>query len=234
MKKIIESPLFWVISIEIGIAIVLGVLGFKITYNPTLDNNWDAVSACAAWTGVFVSGMAFLATIAVLYQNHKTIELSKKDIQNSINLQMFDKMMNIANRIENDDYSSTKMELITLFGQDIWNQVDELRNLELQKINKESEKKRYEQLLKCEEDYDCNLEYNSQYEDAPDEIVKKAKRQHEEYRVLSESDGMGNTVDYNIDDINKELSELEFNISANRKYLKNSVFRILRNKFPLN
>lgn len=58
MKKLLKKTSFWIVSIEIIIAIILGLLGFKITYNPDLDNNWDAVSACAAWVGVVVSGIA--------------------------------------------------------------------------------------------------------------------------------------------------------------------------------
>lgn len=234
MKKIIKKPLFWILSIEIVIAVVLNILGFKITYNPALDNSWDAISACAAWGGVLVSGMALLATLAVLYQNHKTIELSKKDIQNAINLQMFDRMMDIANKIENDNYSSSTMELITLFGQDICKQVEELRQLKKQERCIESDEKKYQELLEEEEDYDWNLENYSNYEDASDDIIKKASEQNKKYRVLSEPDGLGDMVYYDIDEINMKLSELRYNIASKQKQLKNSVYRILRNKFPLN
>lgn len=58
MKKILKKPLFWVFSVEIIITIILALLGFKITYNQDLDNNWDAVSACAVCVGVVVSGIA--------------------------------------------------------------------------------------------------------------------------------------------------------------------------------
>lgn len=58
MKKLLKKTSFWIVSIEIIIVIILGLLGFKITYNPDLDNNWDAVSACAACVGVVVSGIA--------------------------------------------------------------------------------------------------------------------------------------------------------------------------------
>lgn len=234
MKNIIKKPLFWVLSIEIVIVLILRILGFKITYNPMLDNNWDAISACAAWVGVLVSGMALLATLAVLYQNHKTIELSKKDIQNAINLQMFDKMMDIANKIESNDYSSTTMELVTLFGQDVLKQVEELRYLKEQEKNKESESSRYYTLLREEEDYDWDLEDYLQKDDAPENMVQEAINQQEKYRILYDPKGFGDEAYYDINEINKELSELKSNVSIKQKQLKNNVYMILRNKFPLN
>ena len=234
MKNIIKKPLFWVLSIEIVIVLVLSILGFKITYNPMLDNNWEAISACAAWVGVLVSGMALLATLAVLYQNHKTIELSKKDIQNAINLQMFDKMMDIANKIESNDYSSSTMELVTLFGQDVLKQVEELRYLKEQEKKKESESSRYYTLLSKEEDYDWDLEYYLQEDDVPENMVQEAINQQEKYRILYDPDGFGDEAYYDIDEINKELSELKSNVSIKQKQLKNNVYMILRNKFPLN
>lgn len=232
MKKKLKNPLLWAICAEIIIVIAMGVLGFKITYNPNLDNNWDAISACAAWAGVLVSGLAFFATLAVLYQNHKTIELSKKDIQNAINLQMFDKMMEIANKLENNDYSITSMELLTLFGEDILNQVKDIKQLTNSKLSKENESKTYYELLH-KEDYDWELENLSSMNDAPVEILNKANEQYEKYKVLTYQNDLDEIEYYDIEQINKELSEISSSISKKQKKLKKDVFEIIRNKFPL-
>ena len=45
--------------------LVLYLLGFRITYAPYLKNHWEAISACAAWTGVFISGLAICYAIKV-------------------------------------------------------------------------------------------------------------------------------------------------------------------------
>lgn len=109
MKKLLKKPLFWFVSVEIIIVIILVFLGFKITYNPDLDNNWDAVSACAAWAGVVVSGIAIyfakevsiriaesennIATFEKRYQLYKSLlplvefgnklsEISEKELKN--------------------------------------------------------------------------------------------------------------------------------------------------------
>ena len=75
----------------------------------------NAVDTTSGWeiAGVILSAFTLLGSFFVLYQNHRTIDLSRREIQNTINLQLFDKMIGVANKIEKDDYSSTKMEIYT-------------------------------------------------------------------------------------------------------------------------
>lgn len=40
-------------------------MGFRITYAPELENNWDAISACAAWAGVVASFIAIWFAIQI-------------------------------------------------------------------------------------------------------------------------------------------------------------------------
>lgn len=52
MKRIFKSVAIWIVVGEALIAFVLWCMGFRITYAPELDNNWDAISAVAEWAGV--------------------------------------------------------------------------------------------------------------------------------------------------------------------------------------
>ncbi len=63
MKKFFRHPSTIILIIIILIVLILALLGFRITYNPYLDNNWDAISACAAWAAVVVSGLAIYFAI---------------------------------------------------------------------------------------------------------------------------------------------------------------------------
>ncbi len=57
IKRIIRSVLFWHIvgAVLVLVAIViLGSLGFKITYDPNIVDNWDAIGATASWFGAVV------------------------------------------------------------------------------------------------------------------------------------------------------------------------------------
>ena len=50
---------------EVLIAVLLWLFGFRITYAPTLENSWDAISAFAAWVGVISSFIAILVAIQI-------------------------------------------------------------------------------------------------------------------------------------------------------------------------
>lgn len=63
MKKFFRHPSTITLIAVILIILILALFGFRITYNPSLDNNWDAISACAAWAAVIVSGIAIYFAI---------------------------------------------------------------------------------------------------------------------------------------------------------------------------
>ena len=63
MKKFFRHPSTITLIAVILIILILALFGFRITYNPSLDNNWDAISACAAWAAVVVSGLAIYFAI---------------------------------------------------------------------------------------------------------------------------------------------------------------------------
>lgn len=63
MKKFFCHPSTIAFIVIFLIVLILAILGFRITYNPSLDTNWNAVSACAAWAAVVVSGLAIYFAI---------------------------------------------------------------------------------------------------------------------------------------------------------------------------
>lgn len=63
MKKFFRHPSTITLIVIFLIVLILAIFGFKITYNPSLDNNWEAISACAAWAAVVVSGLAIYFAI---------------------------------------------------------------------------------------------------------------------------------------------------------------------------
>lgn len=64
MKKIIIKKMIPLLIVLIVPTIMFG-LGFKITYNPKLENNWEAISACAGWGAVLASAISILIATAV-------------------------------------------------------------------------------------------------------------------------------------------------------------------------
>lgn len=60
MKQWLKKNWKWLVPCVVLLALGLTFyfLGFRITYAPELENNWDAISAVASWAGVLVSIVA--------------------------------------------------------------------------------------------------------------------------------------------------------------------------------
>lgn len=68
MKKFIKGrwfPLVIAIIVVTAVAFIMASFGWRISYAPGLENSWDAVSAVAAWAGVFSSFIAIWFAIQV-------------------------------------------------------------------------------------------------------------------------------------------------------------------------
>lgn len=63
MKKILRSPVTWITFSAVLLVVIMYIFGFRITYSPKLENDWDAISACAGWAAVVVSGLAIYFAI---------------------------------------------------------------------------------------------------------------------------------------------------------------------------
>lgn len=65
ISKIQKHPVLSILLFELLVVIVLFCFGFRITYNSSLDNNWEAIAACGTWfCGIVVP-------IAVVFIQHK-------------------------------------------------------------------------------------------------------------------------------------------------------------------
>ena len=64
-KKKNLKPIHWLIIAEVIVVVVGLLLGFKITYAPHLENDWDAISAVAGWASAIFSFVAILVAIQI-------------------------------------------------------------------------------------------------------------------------------------------------------------------------
>lgn len=79
MKKILKNPLTWVCVVVILVPVIvqeLWVFGFRITYNPNVVTDWNAVGATASWVSAIAT---ILIPIAVVYIQHK-LDKNKHEI----------------------------------------------------------------------------------------------------------------------------------------------------------
>ena len=106
MKNFIKG--WWFPLVMAGVILLVAfLLGFRITYAPELKNDWDAISAVAAWVGA-------IGTVAVLWYNHKTIELTQRSVRQAIDLQLYEKRLELYNKITDDLTFSAPDPPITL------------------------------------------------------------------------------------------------------------------------
>ena len=74
-KEELKKRIYYVVFACCILGIVgMYLLGFRITYNPELDNNWDAIAAIGTWCAAIISGIAVVFAVTVpksiaAYQN---------------------------------------------------------------------------------------------------------------------------------------------------------------------
>ena len=85
-----------VVAITVAIAIMIGlyVAGFRITYNPDLITDWDAVSGCAAWAGILTSSLLSIA--AIIY----AIRVPKEIANRQDKIALFEKRIDCYNAVQ--------------------------------------------------------------------------------------------------------------------------------------
>ena len=94
MKKLINGrwfPLAVAIAIVTVVALVMALFGWRITYAPTLENSWDAVSAVASWVGVIASFVAIMIAIWI----------PKKIAKQQDKIALFEKRMECYSTLQN-------------------------------------------------------------------------------------------------------------------------------------
>ena len=105
MKKLFKSVLFWVLFTEVVIIIVFAILGFKITYAPSLDNSLEAISAVASWVSAIAT--IFIPIVVVFFQNkldQNKSEISDANKATLLELQKFaDKYSDLLEAANNGD-----------------------------------------------------------------------------------------------------------------------------------
>ena len=126
MKNFIKGrwfPLLLAAAIVLVVSSILYYYGFRITYAPELENNWDAIEACAAWVGA-------IGTIAVLIYNHIAIELTQKSVRQAVDLQLFEKRLELYNAIGKDTaFDSAPLSLKIAYTVEIYELYAEIAEL---------------------------------------------------------------------------------------------------------
>lgn len=83
IKEILKFKILpnWVLLIFVMVLFILSAFGWKITYNPQLDNNWNAIDAVGGWASAIISGIAIWFAVSApkrIAQEQNKIALFEK------------------------------------------------------------------------------------------------------------------------------------------------------------
>ena len=91
---------FKLLIIAIGVSVVVGLLycaGLRITYAPELKNDWDSISAYAAWFSVVVSIVGVGASFAAIWY---AIQVPKQIAEQQNKIALFEKRLQCYNALK--------------------------------------------------------------------------------------------------------------------------------------
>ena len=126
MKKFVKGRWFPPIAVAIAtviVALVMALFGWKLTYAPELENSWNAISAVATCAGA-------IGTVVVLWYNHKAIELTQVSVQQAINLQLYEKRLELYSALSKDTaFEQVPMSLKIVYSEEIYDLCIEISEL---------------------------------------------------------------------------------------------------------
>lgn len=207
---------------------------------------------------IVVSVLSLAATIYVMFLNHKAVEaakesvevaeesiaLTKLEMQKAIDIQLYEKRLEVAKHIEKNDYCDTTMEIVLLFGKDTYLKIEAIKELLHEKAQWERAHTSYDGLLDKLRDEDEgvreyeDLEYilNSWDDSMPPEKYEEYWARYQElnrkYSVLYEDTPDG-PIAYDINEIYHEETRLDQEIEAMQKSLKAHILKVMRQKLSL-
>lgn len=175
-----------------------------------------------------------IATIFICVYNKRSANAAQSALQKSMDLQMYDRMLSIASKIEQNDYSSSTMEITLLFGMSVWQQVEKIKRLSNTLSAWEEKQNRYWELC-YEYGYDDMLDIKASQESASQAVIDAANRQKKSFAIISEtpSDFDEDPEEYNREEIVSSITHLQDELSVLQKQLKNNLYTILKSKITI-
>lgn len=207
---------------------------------------------------IVVSVLSLAATIYVMVLNHKAVEatkqsvevaeksiaLTKLEMQKAIDIQLYEKRLEVAKHIEKNDYCDTTMEIVLLFGKDTYLKIEVIKELLHEKAQWERAHTSYDGLLDKLRDVDegvreyedleatLNLRDDSMPPEKYEEYWARYQELNRKYSVLCEDTPDGE-IAYDINEICHEETRLDQEIIAMQKSLKAHVLKVMRQKLSL-
>lgn len=187
---------------------------------------------CFDILSLIISAISSFATVAVLYYNHKTIKLAKDGMQQSLNLAFYEKMLAVANNIENGNYTNTDTEIKLLFGDTVLKNIQEIRKLQTEKVHQDRICEKYSELLALQPEA---MEYHqlddllASESDVPKHLVKRYEELNEKFNVLYSQDG----EEYDWGNISAVCNQIEEKLDSLIEKVNSDIWSIMKQKLSV-
>jgi len=106
-KKLLKNLILWIILSEALVLFILYLQGFRITYAPKLENDWNAIGAIGQWASAVVG---IFVPIAIVFIQYK-LDTNKKEIGEA-NLQLYKDIEELKDKFIRIDMSTEDSEEI--------------------------------------------------------------------------------------------------------------------------
>lgn len=186
-------------------------------------------TTCFDVLSLIISFISAIATVSVLWYNHKTIKLAKENMQHSQDLAFYEKMLVVANNIAQEDYSNTDIEIKLLFGKDVLESIQKIRALKLkiENIDKAREKS-IKSFCKQLDRNEINVLLGNDDKVSP-EMFLDFENLEEDFRVVYSEDG----EEYTWQTISKKQSEVTQELESLVQKVNDDIRNIMEEKFSL-
>ncbi|MEE0548313.1 MAG: hypothetical protein UC390_11360 [Peptococcaceae bacterium] len=186
-------------------------------------------TTCFDILSLIISFISAIATVSVLWYNHKTIKLAKENMQHSQDLAFYEKMLVVANNIAQEDYSNTDIEIKLLFGKDVLESIQKIRALKLkiENIDKAREKS-IKSFCKQLDRNEINVLLGNDDKVSP-EMFLDFENLEEDFRVVYSEDG----EEYTWQTISKKQSEVTQELESLVQKVNDDIRNIMEEKFSL-
>lgn len=223
--------------------------------NETLINAVTEISRALSEPSVFdiiamiISALSLITTIIIIILNYraveaakesvevaqKSLELTKIEMQKTIDIQLYERRLIVANHISQNDYSDNIMEIVLLFGKEIYKKIKNIQTLIEHKNNNDRMYEKYYELLDQEEDAEeyYSLEQNLNDESLSPELhehyYKRYKELDEKYKIMYDH-SFEEEIAYDIAEICANGRHLETEIKSSQRELKKELLQYMRKK----
>ena len=204
-------------------------------------NDYSVILTLLLGVGSLITTILYVAfTKKILLANNKSANMAERQIlqaqesiQMMVDVQLYEKRLEIANNIENKDYSNTDIEIAILFNKEILIEINSLKKMLKEQADWE---KKYASYLEERDKhglFDYNLDYEVQSGMATQEMTDIYIEMLEKCNRIYIDGYDPDFYYYDFQEIRNNLSEINENVERKQKEINNIIYSIMKEQLTV-